>query len=204
MTEAIHQTLLAQPFMGLLLVVLLAWLEYVFPPVPGDTTMLLACFLAGAGLLPIWATVCGCLAGSVLGAVTAYGLGTRLGRSYFFLRSAWAREELERLDRGLRRFGPKLLLLNRFLPGIRAVFLYGAGIGRVPLRPVLLYSTVSNVLWVGLIAWAGTGLGSSWEEVQGVFRRYLYALGIGLSAYVVWSVLRARRRARRRLSSSST
>src|SRR5262245_19700693 len=109
MTEAIHQTLLLHPWAGLLLVGLLAWLEYVFPPVPGDSTMLLACFLAGTGSLPTSATIAACVGGSVLGAVTAYTLGARLGRSYFFLRSAWARGELQKLERGLQRFGPKLL-----------------------------------------------------------------------------------------------
>ena len=198
MIEAIHQTLLAHAVAGLLLVALLAWLEYVFPPVPGDSTMLLACFLAGAGSLPLTATVFACFAGSALGALTAYAIGARLGRSYFFLRSEWAREELARFERGLQRFGPKLLAVNRFLPGIRAVFLYGAGIGRLPLRPVLVYSTISNALWVAFIAWAGSALGSSWEEVQVVFRRYVYTIAVGTSAYVVWGVVRRRRRRRAR------
>jgi len=195
-TEAIHQTLVQHPWAGLALVALLAWLEYVFPPVPGDSVMLLACFLAGAGVLPRGATLATCLAGSILGALTAYAIGARLGRSYFFLRSAWARHELARLERGLARFGARLLLINRFLPGIRGVFLYGAGIGRVPLRQVVVYSTISNLLWVLLVAWAGTSIGSSWEDVQVVFRRYVWAIGIGLFVYVVATVARARWRGR--------
>jgi membrane protein DedA with SNARE-associated domain len=88
--------------------------------------------------------------------------------------------------------------VNRFLPGIRAVFLYGAGIGRLPLRQVLVYSTISNALWVALIAWAGSGLGSSWDEVQVVFRRYVVVIAVATSVYVVWGVVRARRRRRLR------
>jgi membrane protein DedA with SNARE-associated domain len=196
-SEAIHQTLLAHPWGGLLLVALMAWMEYVFPPVPGDSTMLLACFLAGAGALPMGLTVLACFLGSVLGAVTAYAAGARLGRSYFFLRSSWARMELERLERWLDRFGPRLLAVNRFLPGIRGVFLYGAGIGRLPLRPVLIWSSLSNALWVALIAWAGTRLGSSWEEVQVIFSRYVWVIGSGFAVYVAVSLLRARARRRR-------
>jgi len=195
-SEAIHQTLVAHPWGGLLLVALLAWLEYVFPPVPGDSTMLLACFLAGAGVLPPIPTVCVCFLGSVLGAMTAYAAGVRLGRSYFFLRSSWARMELERLERWLTRFGPRLLAVNRFLPGIRGVFLYGAGIGRLPARPVFLWSSLSNALWVALIAWAGTRLGSSWEEVQAIFSRYAWGIGILFAIYVGFSLLRARSRRR--------
>jgi membrane protein DedA with SNARE-associated domain len=194
--DSIHQTLVAYPVAGLALVALLAWLEYVFPPVPGDSVMLLACFLAGTGSLPEGATIATCVVGSVAGALTAYALGARLGRSYFFLRSAWAGRELDRLERGHRRFGARLLLVNRFLPGIRGIFLYGAGIGRLPLREVMIYSTISNVAWVLLVAWAGTSLGSSWEDVQTVFRRYVWAIGIVLTIYVVATLVRARRRRR--------
>ena len=201
MLDAIHQTLLAHPWAGLLLVAALAWLEYVFPPSPGDSAMLLACFLAGAGSLPKGGTFAACFLGSVAGALTAYALGARLGRSYFFLRSEWAKGELQRFERGLERFGPRLLLVNRFLPGVRGVFLYGAGIGRLPLRPVLVYSSLGNLLWIALIGWAGTSLGDSWDEVQGIFRRYVWGIGIVLGIYVTIGFVRARRRARLRASS---
>jgi membrane protein DedA with SNARE-associated domain len=81
------------------------------------------------------------------------------------------------------------------------VFLYGAGIGRLPWKPVLIYSSIGNALWVGLIAWAGTSFGNSWDEVQGVFRRYVWGIGIVVAVYVVWGFVRARRRARLRTSS---
>ena len=192
----VQQLLLDHPWPGLLLVVLMAFLEYIFPPVPGDSTMLFACFLGGIGVLPFPLAVLAGLGGSVAGAAGAYAIGVRLGRTYFFLRSDWAREELARLERGYRRYGPSLLVVNRFLPGVRGVFLYGAGIGRLGWRPVMIYSTVSNVLWVGLIAWGGRSLGATWEEVSVVFRRYVWAIGIGTTLYVVASILRGRRRRR--------
>ena len=197
MIEAIQDTLQAYPLMGLLLVVLLAWLEYVFPPAPGDSIMLFACFLAGVGTLSMPATLAACLGGSIAGALTAYAIGARLGRSYFFLRSRWARAELERLERGFARFGTRMLLINRFLPGVRGVFLYAAGIGRLPWRAVLVHSTLSNILWVALIAWGGVRLGSSWEEVEVVFRRYVWAIAIGMTVYFVFRIARARQLRRR-------
>lgn len=194
MSEAIQHTVQANPWAGLGLVLLLAWLEYVFPPVPGDSTMLFACFLAGTGALSFPAVVAICLLGSVSGALTAYAFGARFGRSYFFLRSGWARGELDRIAGGYRQYGTRLLAINRFLPGVRGVFLYAAGIGRLGWRPVLVYSTISNLCWVALIAWAGSALGTSWAEVQVHFRRYVWAIGIGLAIYVVVTIVRARRR----------
>jgi membrane protein DedA with SNARE-associated domain len=204
MSEAIQETLRASPWAGLLLVVLMAWLEYMFPPAPGDSTILFACFLAGAGVLPLPAVVASALLGSVAGALTAWGLGRHLGRSYFLLRSEWARFELARLERGFARFGPVLLLANRFLPGLRGFFLYAAGIGRLGWRPVAFYSTLSNLMWIGLIGWAGTSLGSSWEEVRVVFRRYVWGIAIFLALYAFLAIARMRRRRRAAIAISRT
>jgi membrane protein DedA with SNARE-associated domain len=196
MGQAIQDAMAAHGWTALLLVFLLAWLEYVFPPVPGDSTMLFGFFLAGAGGIAPLLMGAAAMAGSVLGALTAYALGRSLGGSYFFLRSAWAIEELARVERWFRRFGPRLLVVNRFLPGLRGLFLYAAGIGRMDLRPVAIYSTASNALWVGLLAWGGTSLGTSWEEVRVVFRRYVWGISICLAIYLALTIVRARRRRR--------
>ncbi len=194
MSEAIQNAIAAHASSGLLLVVLLAWLEYVFPPSPGDSTMLFAFFLAGRGTMSLPAVAAAALSGSILGAMTAYAIGARLGRSYFFLRSAWARAELARIERWYARHGARFLLINRFLPGVRGFFLYAAGITRLGAGAVLIHSTVSNLLWILLLAWGGTSLGSTWEEVRVVFRRYVWGIALFLAVYVVLAVVRARRR----------
>lgn len=194
MSEAIQGAIAAHALPGLLLVLLLAWLEYVFPPVPGDSTMLFAFFLAGRGALPFAAVVTVALLGSVLGAMTAYAIGARMGRGYFLLRSEWARGELKRIEGWFARAGGWLLLINRFLPGVRGFFLYAAGISRLGVRTTLVYSTAGNALWVALLAWGGTSLGSTWDEVRVVFRRYVWGIAVVLAIYVIVTIVRARRR----------
>ncbi len=203
MGEAIQHAMAAHAWEALVIVFLLAWLEYVFPPVPGDSTMLFGFFLAGSGALSFPAVFLAALSGSVLGALTAYRLGARLGRTYFFLKSAWAREELDKVERWFGRFGPRLLAVNRFIPGVRGFFLYAAGIGRMEARGVVIYSSLSNVLWVAVLAWGGTGLGSTWEDVRVVFRRYVWGIAIFLALYLGFSIARSRRRRRVGLRSSS-
>ena len=203
MGEAIQHAMAAHAWEALVIVFLLAWLEYVFPPVPGDSTMLFGFFLSGSGALSFPAVFLAALSGSVLGALTAYRLGTRLGRTYFFLKSAWAREELDKVERWFGRFGPRLLAVNRFIPGVRGFFLYAAGIGRMEARGVVIYSSLSNVLWVAVLAWGGTGLGSTWEDVRVVFRRYVWGIAVFLAVYLGLSIARSRRRRRVGLRSSS-
>src|SRR6267142_2243356 len=148
MGEAIQHAMAAHAWEALVIVFLLAWLEYVFPPVPGDSTMLFGFFLAGSGAL-------------------------------------------------------SFLAVNRFIPGVRGFFLYAAGIGRMEARGVVIYSSLSNVLWVAVLAWGGTGLGSTWEEVRVVFRRYVWGIAVFLAVYLGLSIARSRRRRRVGLRSSS-
>ncbi len=203
MSETIQSAMAAHAWAALALVLLLAWLEYVFPPVPGDSTMLFGFFLAATGALSMTAVTGAALCGSVLGALTAYALGARLGRSYFFLKSAWARDELARVEGWFGRFGPRLLAINRFIPGLRGFFLYAAGIGRMDPRPVAIYSTASNVLWVGLLAWCGASLGTTWNDVREVFRRYVWGIAIFVGLYAVLTIARSRRRRRAAITPSS-
>src|SRR3989449_6098341 len=92
MSEAIQSAMAAHAWAALLLVFLLAWLEYVFPPVPGDSTMLFGFFLAGAGGVAFPAGAAGAMSGDLLGAPTAYAFRAPLGRSEFFLRSCRAKQ----------------------------------------------------------------------------------------------------------------
>jgi membrane protein DedA with SNARE-associated domain len=193
MQEWIRFLLLDQPAVGLTLVGLAAVMEYLLPPFPGDTLMLLGFFLAGHGELPFAGVLAAALAGSLIGAEAAYRLGSRLGRSYFFLRrSRFTATTLPTLERYLARFGTGLLLVNRFLPVLRGFFLYAAGMGKMPRRSTFLCANASNLAWVLLIAWVGHRFGTSWDRLQEVFRAYTGVIGVIFLAYVAFTLIRYR------------
>lgn len=166
-------------------------LEYLFPPVPGDSTMLFGFFLVGRGDLPLWLALTATLAGSTTGALLAYRIGYRLGGRYFFLRrSARTGPIRARLERWFDRYGARIVIVNRFLPGVRAFFLFLAGTRRLPLGPVLAYATISNLGLLLMFAYLGTRLGEAWEDVERGFRAAFLGLGILLLAgLLTWLVL---------------
>ena len=193
MEEWVRFLLLDQPAVGLTLVGLAAVMEYLLPPFPGDTLMLLGFFLAGRGELPFAGVLAAALAGSLIGAEAAYRLGSRLGRSYFFLRrSRFTATALPTLERYLARFGTGLLLVNRFLPVLRGFFLYAAGMGKMPRRNTFLCANASNLAWILLIAWVGHRFGTSWDRLQEIFRAYTGVIGLILLAYVAFTLVRYR------------
>ncbi len=170
-----------------LVVFVSSMLEYVFPPYWGDTVILVGFFLAGQGAVPGWTIFVGAVAGGVLGATIAYGLGRRYGLRAIrmFTRRGRRSRSRERLDRLFARFGERVLLLNRFLPVVRGVLLYGAGGMQLRPRPVLVYTAIGNVAWVGLLMGVGLLTGGTWEQIQDSFRHYSWAGAVAAGLLVL-------------------
>ncbi len=183
-----------------------ALLEYLFPPYWGDTFVLLGFFLAGQGAVPAAIIFAAALAGSVLGSLAAYQLGRRYGMAVTerLVPSRRRPPSRRRLQSLFRRFGERLLLVNRFLPVIRGVMLYGAGALRLPLRRVVFYCTLSNLAFISLLMWAGLLTAGSWSEIQAAFRQSNRWLGgAALAAVGIWLAVTWWRRRRIDVSSAN-
>lgn len=174
-------------------------IEYVVPPFWGDTFILLGFFLAGQGIVS-WPAIFGAaILGGIAGAAIAYVLGRRYGLRAvrrFTGRRRGSRSR-ERLNRLYRRFGERVLLVNRFLPVVRGLLLYGAGAMHLRPRPVMIYTAIGNVAWVALLMAVGLLTGGTWDEIQAAFRSSSRAVGLvaiaGVLAGVAWLVWRQRR-----------
>ncbi|MEL7061061.1 MAG: VTT domain-containing protein [Acidobacteriota bacterium] len=180
------------------LVFVCGYTEHVFPPAPADTAMLLAFFLAAREGDQLLATmVVAAIVGSVLGAWTAFRLGRRYGDrilSRLARRPRLARW-LERVEDLLQRRGEPVMALNRFLPGARNVMHYVAGAVGLRAGASIAWSTLSNILFVALLAAIGRTSGGSLEVLFMGYRDAVRGLGIvaGLAA-IVWLALGIRRR----------
>ena len=178
-----------------------AALEYVVPPFMGDTFVLLGFFLSGQGAVAPAVAFGSAFAGSVIGSVLAYQLGQRYGLALIRRLSPQRAEEISRRRVGdlFRRFGHRLLLVNRFLPVIRGFLLYGAGATKLPFRPVILYSSVSNLLFLGLLMGLGLWTAGTWSEIEAGFRQSNRWIGgvvlASVAIWVAWTIWRLRRSA---------
>ncbi len=104
--------------------------EYVFPPFPGDLLVVLGAWYAVQGAiswpLAFTAVTGGAVAGAALDHAVGRWLGSRLDVRVA-RRGALSAERLARFVDAYRRHGAALLLLNRFLPGVRAFVFVAAG-----------------------------------------------------------------------------
>ena len=186
---------------GLTVLFLGALIEYVFPPFPGDTIVLLGAFLIGTGVYPLAPTFFAITLGSLAGMVGVYYAGTVLHPRYSQLRQRPNRlisnQAIDRIEAGFHRFGDWLILFNRFLPAVRAPFFLVAGLlRRSPLRVILL-GAISLLAWNSLIIFAGYQVGNHWDSLQGLLSAYnqviLSALAVLIVAWLVRKWYRSRK-----------
>jgi len=146
-------------------------------PVPEEVGLVLAgVFSAQGDLRPEWAYAA-CLLGALVGDAAMYGMGRRFGPSLMTLHPKLAK--LVRADReayfedAVRRHGFKVLLLARFMVGVRGPVYLAAGAVRMPFRRFLLWDLLCATLVVstffGLSFYYGKNIAERLRDAEIVF-----------------------------------
>lgn len=170
-----------------------AMVEYVFPPFPGDTVVLLGGIYAVRGEQSWVLVLLAVTLGSVCGATLDYVLGRKLRHRFA------GRRSLVRVQERMSHGGIWLIAFNRFMPGIRGLLFVAAGAARLNPWKVLGWGTVSALLWNGLILGVGVAVGGNAERLEALFRQYNRAAWAAVVLVVVVLVARWIYRARRRV-----
>lgn len=156
---------------------LAALLEYVFPPFPGDTIVVLGGAWAAREDRSIPLTFALLTLGSMVGIAATW----RLGRS-FAGKIGEAPEDsllfgisvahLRRAQALMRIRGDWLLLANRFLPSFRSVLFIAAGASNVSFKRTLAFGTVSAALFNGMLLGVGMVIGDNAEKIAEFFQKF--------------------------------
>lgn len=169
-------------------VLLLMFLENVFPPLPSELIMPLAGFAAERGELSMVGVIIAGTVGSMIGQLPLYYIGHLLGqdrlRRLAGRHGRWLAVEPRDIDSAadwFARHGAITVLVCRVIPGVRSLISIPAGIHGMPLPRFLLLSTVGTVVWVALLAWLGSLLGENYHRVE----RYVSPIAIGVLAALV-------------------
>ena len=184
------------------LVVAAVAIEYIFPPVPGDTVALFAVALAVRAQLSWVFVYLSMTLGALLGGLAAWGFGVWLANHEeswpSFLKTPGATRALDAVRRGYDRHGAMYLVANRFLPALRAFFFVGAGVSRMNVGPVIVFGGISAALWNALLMGIGYAVGNNWDVLRDLAERYAVATLIlvvlavvGVLARFVWDGRRA-------------
>lgn len=159
-----------------------AFVENIFPPLPGDTITAFGAFLVGINRLDFWATYTATTIGSLAGFVSLFFIGGLLGRRFFIEKDLlWFKaEDIIRAEIWFKRYGYLLIAANRFMPGIRSIVSIVAGIARLRVLQVSIFAFLSCAVWNLIWIAVGYSLGSNWEtakaRLQDIMASYNYAI----------------------------
>jgi membrane-associated protein len=166
-------------------------------PVPGESTLLLASFLAYSehrlhlGWIIVVAT-CAATLGDNLG----YAFGHYGGRPLLDRYQRFFRIQPATLQRGedlFARYGAAAVFIARFIFGLRVFAGPLAGVLRMRWRTFALFNFLGAALWVTCIASAGYLFGQHWRTLARAMQRFNIAVLIVAAAVVLYLWWRYRR-----------
>jgi membrane protein DedA with SNARE-associated domain len=193
---------------GYWLILALVVLEDFGVPVPGETVIIAAAIFAGhrqlnvvaVGLIAFVAAVIGDNIGFAIGHFGGRAVALRWGRHVFLTE--------ERLDKATAFFdqhGGKIIVVARFIEGLRQANGIIAGISGMHWRRFVVFNALGAALWVGTWVSLGYAAGNHINTIYHYITQYSYyaliAALVLLAAYVTRRVMRRRSRSARKAAS---
>ncbi|MGD0497416.1 MAG: DedA family protein [Bryobacteraceae bacterium] len=178
---------------GCLAIFLLLMTGIVGLPVPDETLLAFSGYLVFKGHLPLPGAFAAALAGSACGITLSYTLGRTFGLALIHRYGRYLRITEERIGKAhawFRRVGHWSLTFGYFVPGVRHLTAYAAGMSDLEAPQFALFAYSGAVLWVSTFLSLGYFLGDRWEAVQRNVNHYLFsgsvAAAILLGLYLLW------------------
>ena len=182
-TDSFLQFLQSLPnFFIYLMLGLSAFIENIFPPIPGDTITAFGAFLVGIGRLHFIGVYISTTLGSLAGFLCLFGIGGYLGRNFFIERDFrfFKAKDIIRAEAWFSRYGYFLVALNRFIPGIRSAISLAAGITGFKAPWVTFLALISCGVWNLMWILMGYMVGTKWELAKTTFTSLMFKYNVTL------------------------
>jgi membrane protein DedA with SNARE-associated domain len=171
-------------------------------PVPDETLLTFTGFLVFQGRLKLPLAYGSALAGSLCGITLSYTLGRAFGLPLIHRYGRYLRiteDHIRKAHSWFARVGHWGLTFGYFVPGVRHLTAYAAGMSELEPPQFALFAYSGGCLWVAAFIGLGYFLGNRWQEVERNIHRDLLLLtlvaAIALAGWLVW---RKRRREKAR------
>jgi len=172
------------------------------PVVPGEFAMIVGAIFAATGRAGLNIVVVGIVAliASFAGSEIGYLIGRFAGRElilrygkYVFLKG----HHLDRAQSTVDRYGGVVVIIARFIVGLREANGIIAGITQMRWLTFTVYNAIGACAWVGTWVSIGYVAGDHINTIYSIFNRVaIYLLGavaVLIAGYVIWRLIRRRR-----------
>lgn len=173
-------------------------------PIPDETLMLLAGVLMAHDKLLILPTYIAAILGSMAGITVSYCIGRSVGVLLVRKYGHWigiTEARMQYVHNWFERFGRWALLIGYFIPGIRQVTGYAAGITSMEYRHFAAFAYTGAMIWACMFLSIGYFLGDKWENIEAwllahweYFAVLLLILLVSGAVFLYWRRCHAKKR----------
>ncbi len=172
------------------------FIENLFPPFPGDSFIIAAGGLVALQRLDLTLTAATILAGGVSSVMLLYYFGAGYGRRYFQEKDYkyFSVKDIELMEVRLLKYGALVLVISRFLVGIRSAVAVAAGVGRYPALNMFFYSTISYFLFTFVLMYLAIQTVENFDIIMQFMDKYNMIVWpmmiIAVSSYILIKYLK--------------
>jgi len=167
---------------------------------PGDSLLFTAGLvaaggLAGVTLAPLWVLLIVLPLVAIAGNLVGYWIGYRAGPAVFNRPNSrlFKAEYVEQAHGFFEKYGPRTILLARFVPIVRTFATVMAGASRMDFRVYVTYSVIGGVIWAAGVTALGYWLGQVDVIRENIELFAIVIVAVSLIPVAI-ELLRARRR----------
>ncbi|NFI53209.1 DedA family protein [Clostridium botulinum] len=131
----------------------------VTPFLPGDSLIFAAATFAAMGALNIYILVILLIFAAVLGDTVNYEIGRLFGNK-LIKSNIVKKDHIEKTNKFYEKHGVKTIMFARFIPIVRTIAPFVAGIGKMNYKDFILFNVIGGILWVMILSICGYFFGN--------------------------------------------
>lgn len=183
------------PFYIYLIFTLVAYLENIIPPIPGDVLVAFGGYLAAEQIINFVPVLTFTTVASVFGFMSMYAIGLYFGdrieqeRNRFWLMRFIDVKYFDKISRWMSRWGQGVILANRFLAGTRSAISLASGMTKTKIYPTIINSFISSILWNSILLIFGWVVHENWQIIGHYLNVYGWIVLIMIAILIVVRVV---------------
>ena len=175
------------------------FIENLFPPFPGDSFIIAAGGLVALQRLDLTFAAVTILVGGISSVMLLYYFGAGYGRRYFQEKDYkyFSVKDIELMEVRLLKYGALVLVISRFLVGIRSAVAIAASVGRYPALNMFFYSTISYFLFTFVLMYLAIQTVENFDVIMQFSDKYNLIVWpmmiIAVASYILTKYLKFKR-----------
>jgi membrane protein DedA with SNARE-associated domain len=177
-----------------------SFIENLFPPYPSDVVALTGAYFIYSAKLQVVPAFVLVVVGGLSSVMILYCLSRKYGVRFFQKNRGPVLnlDYLNRIQSWFEKYGERVLIVSRFMAGVRTLIAIGAGVGGIRTGKMVIYSGVSFILWNGALFALAYLFRANFEAVVHFIEVYSTTVLVGavllMAGWLVYLRLRKRNR----------